>query len=288
MVKGNFWIHYQLAYDVFKVLNVFKELIQLCLTGRSSGFFRGQQPVGSRVGFLCCGGVDSFGFVGTVVGFAGRSGLHLRCWSGGVLQGAYFVLVLCLQVGEGLSVVFLDCTIIRENDRLHTNLHVKDTATHSYVRAESCHPRHIIQKGPYSQFLRLRRNCYKDADFEKHAADMIKHYKNRGYKEDAILRAYEKAKLKSHHDLIHMRKTTRLKSGWGFGQTNSPLSTARVLIDAVGLCLLRVSEVWRLFGPDLRRSINSFSGSDFEPRLVYKVWYFCYFFTNFGQQFKTK
>ena len=37
-----------------------------------------------------------------------------------------------------------------------------------------------------------------------------------------------------------MKKTTRLKSGWGFGQTNSPLSTARVLIDAVGLCLLRV------------------------------------------------
>ena len=82
-----------------------------------------------------------------------------------------------------------------------------------------------------------------------------------------------------------MRKTTRLKSGWGFGQTNSPLSTARVLIDAVGLCLLRVSEVWRLFAPDLRRWINSFSGSDFKPRLVYKTWYFSYFVTNFNQQF---
>ena len=85
--------------------------------------------------------------------------------------------------------------------------------------------------------------------------------------------------------ITNMRKTTRLKSGWGFGQTNPPLSTARVLIDAVGLCLLRVSEVWWLFAPDLRRWINSFSGSDFKPRLVYKTWYFCYFFTNFGQQF---
>ena len=82
-----------------------------------------------------------------------------------------------------------------------------------------------------------------------------------------------------------IRKTTRLKSGWSFGQTDSPLSTARVLIDAVGLCLLRVSEVWRLFAPDLRIWINSFSGSDFKPRLVYKTWYFCYFFTNFDQQF---
>ena len=51
----------------------------------------------------------------------------------------------------------------------------------------------------------------------------------------------------------NMKKTTRLKSGWGFGHTNSPLSTARVLIDTVGLCLLRVSEVWRLFAPDHRR-----------------------------------
>ena len=71
-----------------------------------------------------------------------------------------------------------------------------------------------------------------------------------------------------------MRKTTRLKSGWGCGQTNSPLSTARVLIDVVGLCLLRVSEVWRLFAPDLRRWINSFSGSDFKPRIDIKLYIF--------------
>ena len=31
-----------------------------------------------------------------------------------------------------------------------------------------------------------------------------------------------------------MRKTIRLKSGWVFGLQNSPLSTAKVLIDAVG------------------------------------------------------
>ena len=64
-----------------------------------------------------------------------------------------------------------------------------------------------------------------------------------------------------------------------------PLSTAKVLIDAVGLYLLRVSEVWRLFAPDLRRWINSFSGSDFKPRIFYKTWYFCYFFTNIDQHF---
>ena len=89
-------------------------------------------------------------------------------FSSSVFANSFHKTIKFTEEHSTTSVVFLDCTIIRENDRLHTNLHVKDTATHSYVTAESCHPRHIIQKGPYSQFLRLRRNCYKDADFEKH------------------------------------------------------------------------------------------------------------------------
>ena len=95
----------------------------------------------------------------------------------------------------------------------------------------------------------------------------------------------------SDRDAQHRPSTwnaTRVKRGVEtihFAQFWWKISTARVLIDAVGLCLLRVSEVWRLFAPDLRRWINSFSGSDFKPRLVYKTWYFCYFFTNFDQQF---
>ena len=41
--------------------------------------------------------------------------------------------------------------------------------------------------------------------------------------------------LRMHFLCSHtMRKTIRLKSGVGFGLTNSPLSTAKVLIDAVG------------------------------------------------------
>ena len=66
-------------------------------------------------------------------------------------------------------VVFFDCTIIRENNKLHTNLHVKDTAMHRYVRAESCHPRHIIKKG---QILRLRHNCFKYTNFEYHLSQV--------------------------------------------------------------------------------------------------------------------
>ena len=89
---------------------------------------------------------------------------------------------------------------------------------------------------------------------------------------------------------LPIRKTIRLKSGWGFGQKKCPppppLSTARVLIDAVGLCLLRVSEVWWLFAPVLRRWNNSFSDSNFKPRLVYKTWFFVISSQTLASSFK--
>ena len=82
-----------------------------------------------------------------------------------------------------------------------------------------------------------------------------------------------------------MRITTRLKSIVGIWPYKFPTKHSYGPDWWCGLCLLRVSEVWQLFVPDLRRWIKSFPGSDFKPGLVYKIWYFCYFFTNFGQQF---
>ena len=52
------------------------------------------------------------------------------------------------------EVVFLDCQVKRRENGLYTDLYVKETATHSYVRAQSCHPKHTITIGPYSQILR--------------------------------------------------------------------------------------------------------------------------------------
>ena len=101
------------------------------------------------------------------------------------------------------EVVFVDCKVKRQPTGLYTDLYVKDTATYGYVRADSCHPKHITSKGPYSQFLRLCRNCFQDTDFEKHANDMKSHYLNRGYPQNVIDEAYTRAKPKNHYDLIH-------------------------------------------------------------------------------------
>ena len=84
---------------------------------------------------------------------------------------------------------------------------------------------------------------------------------------------------------IVMRITTRLKSSVGIWPDKFHPKHSLGPDWCCRLCLLRVSEVWRLFAQDLRRWINSLPGSDLKLRLVYKIWYFCYYFTNFGQLF---
>jgi hypothetical protein len=47
-------------------------------------------------------------------------------------------------------------------------------------------PKHIKEKGPYGQFLRLRRNCAKEADFKLHSVNMAKDCSKRGYPNKCI------------------------------------------------------------------------------------------------------
>ena len=75
------------------------------------------------------------------------------------------------------------------------------------------------------------------------------------------------------YKIIH-EENHLLKIRVGFLPDKFPPKHSRGPDWCCGLCLLRVSEVWQLFAPDLRRWINSFSGSDFKPRLVYKTLYF--------------
>ena len=110
------------------------------------------------------------------------------------------------------EIIFLDTYVKRDGNSLYTDLYVKETATHSYLLYTSCHPQNCIQKGPYGQFLRIKRNCTKDADFEKHAEDMKRHYADRGYPDDIIQKAYEKARQRDHHDLIHGTPPPREKN----------------------------------------------------------------------------
>ena len=65
------------------------------------------------------------------------------------------------------SINFLDTTVkLNENRELYTTLYEKPTDTHLYLHYTSSHHTPSKTKGPYGQFLRLRRICTYDDDFD--------------------------------------------------------------------------------------------------------------------------
>ena len=99
-------------------------------------------------------------------------------------------------------VAFLDTIVRREGNHLYTDLYTKETDTHSYLHYTSSHPKHMKEKGPYGQFLRLKRNCAKDADFTDHANKMAEDYSKRGYPNKIIQPQRDRANNVIRKDLF--------------------------------------------------------------------------------------
>ena len=57
------------------------------------------------------------------------------------------------------KVSFLDCDVIKENNKLKTDVYEKPTDCHSYRDYTSAHPSHFKTSISYSQALQLRRIC---------------------------------------------------------------------------------------------------------------------------------
>ena len=97
------------------------------------------------------------------------------------------------------EVVFLDTIVKRLNQNLYTDLYTKPTDMYSYLYFTSSHPKHTCHNGPYGQFLRLRRYCHFDDDFNRHADAMTQHYLKRWYMQDLITQSRYKAFAVLHH-----------------------------------------------------------------------------------------
>ena len=57
------------------------------------------------------------------------------------------------------KVNYFDVQIIVREGKLRTDLYVKQTDNHQYLRSSSCHPYHCTKLIPYSQALRINRIC---------------------------------------------------------------------------------------------------------------------------------
>ena len=76
---------------------------------------------------------------------------------------------------------FLDIYMKPRADRIATSIHYKVTDSHSYLNFSSSRPNSCKSPIPNSQFLRLRKICSDDADFDIKAARMETFFALRGY-----------------------------------------------------------------------------------------------------------
>ena len=79
------------------------------------------------------------------------------------------------------KVVFLDVTTKICDNRIISMLYVKLTDNHGYLDYSSSHPSHNKSSIPYSQFLRLKRNCSAWSDWIKHSPKLSMYLSLRGY-----------------------------------------------------------------------------------------------------------
>ena len=80
------------------------------------------------------------------------------------------------------EVVFLDVvTRVNHDHSIITTLYTKPTDNHGYLDFSSCHPYHNKSSIPYSQFLRIRRNCTLWQDFVINSMKLVTYLSLRGY-----------------------------------------------------------------------------------------------------------
>ncbi|XP_073478692.1 uncharacterized protein [Aquarana catesbeiana] len=108
------------------------------------------------------------------------------------------------------EVNFLDITIFKNSEGgLSSKLYRKETAGNTLLHANSFHPEPLKRSIPYSQFLRLKRNCSNNEDFQHEADKLTIRLMNRGYSKSSLKKAFNRVKQTNRRDLIFSKKPTK-------------------------------------------------------------------------------
>ena len=101
---------------------------------------------------------------------------------------------------------FLDVTTYRKNSRVYSKLFCKPTDSHSYLEFNSCHPPNNKTSIPYSQFLRIRRNCTEWEFFIQNGLKLSLYFSIRGYPTNLVREAFLKINALSRKEVLHSDK----------------------------------------------------------------------------------
>lgn len=86
-----------------------------------------------------------------------------------------------------------------------TKTFCKETAANTLLLATSHHPRSLVQGIPVGQFLKTKRNCSREDDFETEAQELYGSFRERGYSHKCIRRAKKIAIQAERKDLNKTR-----------------------------------------------------------------------------------
>ncbi|XP_077117206.1 uncharacterized protein LOC143773738 [Ranitomeya variabilis] len=95
---------------------------------------------------------------------------------------------------------------------LTTTVFRKPTATNSLLHASSLHPKSTINSIPISQYLRIKRICSEDDQFEAQARILKNRFLERGYNRRVIQKGYWRAKNTTRQQLLHKNQTVPIQT----------------------------------------------------------------------------
>ncbi|XP_073435710.1 uncharacterized protein [Dendrobates tinctorius] len=105
------------------------------------------------------------------------------------------------------KIEFLDLQLsVDQKGNIHSIIFRKKTSTNSVLHARSAHPKHTIRAIPKGQFIRARRICDTDEEFEVQAKDITSRFLNREYNHSDIDRGYQQVKNMDHNTLLQGRQ----------------------------------------------------------------------------------
>lgn len=83
---------------------------------------------------------------------------------------------------DSYSINYLDLTIFKMGDRLHTGTFFKEVDRNGYIPLGSCHHPRWLSSIPKSQMLRIRRNCDSVHDYWEQSNILVERFKEKGYR----------------------------------------------------------------------------------------------------------
>ncbi|XP_063800256.1 mucin-5AC-like [Pseudophryne corroboree] len=100
------------------------------------------------------------------------------------------------------EIMYLDLCIYIANGSINTKLYRKPTDSNGFIERTSQHHDHWLDGIPYSQLLRVKRNCTDSSTCESQMGDLCERFLEKGYSKESLAKAQERANTVDRKDLI--------------------------------------------------------------------------------------